>query len=254
VIAPDAHRRSVNGPVAEGGSADGETRAETVVDPHRIAGLLSAITFPPLPLNVVLPGIHGLFTSALLHVNSGGRLLLLDRLTPDEGHARITRGSVLHVHGRVRGAQLDFSTRVIEIHAGDPPVGYLARMPGSIRTHQRRGDLRLRTGFAQEYALVELGPQAGRLRARLVDMSAGGLKIILLRDPGLVAGDVVTECRISLLGGEVLNCSLELVHVRLSSITGELEVGARFLRGEGHDEDCLQRLLAILERQPANDR
>jgi hypothetical protein len=51
----------------------------------------------------------------------------------------------------------------------------------------------------------------------------------------------------------VLNCNLELVHLRLCSLTGELEVGARFLRGEGHDEDCLQRLLATLERQASND-
>lgn len=228
--------------------------AETVLDPARIAGLLSAITFPPLLVNVALPGVRGLFTSALLQVNSNGRRILLDGLSPDEGHALVAPGSVMHVHGKLRGVQLDFATQVLEIQAGDRLPAYLARMPSSVRYHQRRRNYRVRTGRLHDYSVVVLGAQAGDLRGRLVDVSAGGLKSVFPRDPGLVPGEVIEGCRLSVLGEEQMECSVELIHMSASPITGEIEAGARFLDTDEHGRERLQRLLTKLQREHLRQR
>lgn len=235
-------------------AADGSESAETVLEPARIAGLLSAITFPPLLLNVALPGVAGLFTTALLQVNSVGKLILLDGLSPDEGHQRVEPGSVMHVHGRLRGIQLDFATRVMEIQAGDRPPAYLARMPASVRYHQRRRHFRVRTGYLHDYSVVVLGPSAAGLRGRLLDLSAGGLKILFPRDPGLEPGQQVENCRLSFLGEEQLECGLELIHFTPNPLTGELEVGARFLHADPRGKQRLQRCLTALQRQQLRER
>jgi flagellar brake protein len=237
------------GPPQPGEPAVRDTDAETVLEPARIAGLLSAITFPPLLVNVALPGVRGLYSSALLQVNSNGKRILLDGLSPGEGHAKVEPGTVMHVHSRLRGVQLDFATCIIEIQAGDRPPAYLARMPGSIRYWHRRGHARLHTGHLRDYSTVVLGPAADRLRGRLADISAGGMRIVFPRDPGLSLGQAITGCLLSLLGGDQLEFSLELVHLRSCPLTGELEAGARFLRGATHDEERLQRILDRLERQ-----
>jgi c-di-GMP-binding flagellar brake protein YcgR len=232
-----------------GERAGRDTAAETVLEPARIAGLLSAITFPPLLVNVALPGVRGLYSSSLLQVNSTSKRILLDVLSPEEGHVQVAPGTVMHVHSRLRGAQFDFATCVIEIQAGDRPLAYLARMPGSVRFHHRRGHPRVHTGYLQDYSMVILGPAADRLPGRLADISAGGMAIVFPRDPGLACGQVISGCRLSLLGGEQLEFCLELVHLRACPVTGELEAGARFLRDEHHDEDRLQRILDKLQRQ-----
>lgn len=232
---------------------DAET-AETVLDPARIAGLLSAITFPPLLLNVALPGVRGLFTTALLQVNSTGGRILLDGLSPEEGHALMAPGSVMHVHGKLRGVQLDFATRVIEIQAGELLPAYLARMPGSVRYHQRRRHFRLRTGHLHDYSIVNLGPDGGDLRGRLLDLSAGGLKGVFPRDPGLAPGQVIGGCRLSILGEEQLECGIEFIHVQVSPLTGEIEAGARFLGTGARGTEKLQRLLTKLQRQQLRHR
>lgn len=228
--------------------------AETVLDPARIAGLLSAITFPPLLLNVALPGVRGLFTSALMQVNSAAGRILLDGLSPDEGHALLAPGSVMHVHGKLRGVQLDFATQVIEIQAGERLPAYLSRMPGSLRYHQRRRHFRLRTGHLHEYSIVNLGPDGGDLRGRLLDLSAGGLKGVFPRNPGLTPGQVVDGCRLSILGEEQLECGIEFIHVQVSPLTGEIEAGARFLGTGSRGTERLQRLLTKLQRQQLRHR
>lgn len=248
---PGTSRETLFRPTLEG---DGEReRAETVLCAGRIAGLLSAIAFPPLVVNVAIPGVAGLYSSALLQVNSAGKRILLDALSPAEGHLHIAPGTMLHIHSRLRGVQLDFATRVIELRAGDRPPTYLARMPGSIRCHQRRDSPRIRTGKMRDYSVVTLGPGAGHIRGRLADLSVGGLRVVLPRDPGIVPGQILPGCRISLLGEDPLDCTLEFAHRQRCALTGELEAGARFVRGEHHDEPRLQRLLDKLQREQLED-
>jgi c-di-GMP-binding flagellar brake protein YcgR len=228
--------------------------AETVLEPARIFGILSAITFPPLLVNVALPGVRGLFTSALLRVDSTAGEILLDALNPDEGHAMVGPGSVMHVHGKLKGVQVDFPTRVIEIQSREHLPAYLARLPASVRYHQRRRHFRLRAGHLRDYSVVTLGPEAGGLRGRLLDVSAGGLKGIFPRDPGLTPGRIVDGCSVSVLGEQQLECSIELAHARISPLTGEIEAGARFLGTDARTRERLQRLLTKLQRQQLRHR
>jgi len=228
--------------------------AETVLEPARILGLLSAITFPPLLVNVALPGVRGLFSSALLRVDSVAGEILLDALNPDEGHAMVAPQGVMHVHGKLKGVQVDFATQVIEIQSREHLPAYLARMPTSVRYHQRRRHFRLRTGYLHDYSIVTLGPEGGDLRGRLVDVSAGGLKGVFPRDPGLTPGRIVAGCSLSVLGEKQLECDIEFMHVRASHLTGEIEAGARFLGTDGRTRERLQRLLTKLQRQQLRQR
>lgn len=226
-----------------------DAAAENVQDPARIAGILNAITFPPLLVNVALPGVRGLFTSALLQVDTVGGQILLDGLNPDEGHALVAPGSVMHVHAKLKGVQVDFPTRVIEIQSRERLPAYLARLPVSVRYHQRRRHFRLRTGHLRDYSMVSLGPEAGNLRGRLVDLSTGGLRGAFPRDPGLVPGRIIDGCALTILGEQPFDCSLEVIHVHAASLTGEVEAGARFLGTDAKSRERLQRLLTKLQRQ-----
>lgn len=235
-------------------AGEGALTAETVLDPPRIVGLLSAITFPPLLVNVALPGVRDLFASALLEVNAIGGRILLDGLSPESGHALIEPGSVMHVHSKLRGVQIDFATRVIEIQSAEHMPAYAARMPGSVRYHQRRRHFRLRAGQLQDYSVVKLGPEAGGMRGRLLDLSAGGLKGVFPHDPGLAPGKVISRCSLSILGQEQLECSIEFIHVQVSPLTGEIEAGARFLDISARGTERLQRLLTKLQREYLRQR
>lgn len=231
-----------------------DAAAETVRDPARIAGILNAITFPPVLVNVALPGVRGLFTSALLQVDIPGGQVLLDALNPDEGHALVAPGSVMHVHAKLKGVQVDFPTQVLEIQSREHLPAYVARTPGSVRYHQRRRHFRLRTGHLRDYSIVSLGPEAGNLRGRLVDLSAGGLRGAFPRDPGLVPGRIIDGCALTILGEQPFDCGLEFIHVHPSTVTGEIEAGARFLGTDAKSRERLQRLLTKLQRQHLRHR
>lgn len=231
-----------------------DAAAENVQDPARIAGILNAITFPPVLVNVALPGVRGLFTSALLQVDTIGGQVLLDGLNPDEGHALVAPGSVMHVHAKLKGVQVDFPTRVIEIQSRERLPAYLARIPGAIRYHQRRRHFRLRTGQLRDYSILMLGPEAGHLRGRLLDLSAGGLRGAFPRDPGIVPGRIIEGCSLTVLGEKQFDCGLEFVHVHEAPVTGEIEAGARFLGTDAKSRERLQRLLTKLQRQHLRHR
>ena len=228
--------------------------AERVREPARIAGLLGAITFPPLLVNVALPGVGGLFSSAILEVDSGSRRILLDGLSPADGHARIAPGSVLHIHSKLRGVQLDFATQIVAVQDREQLPAYLARLPSCVRYYQRRKHFRMRTGHLHDYSAVVLGPAAGSLRGRVADISAGGLKIIFPRDLDFEPGQVIADCHLDVFGQQQLACSIELVHLSTSPLTGELVAGARFLHAEAQGKERLQRLLTRLQREHLRHR
>jgi c-di-GMP-binding flagellar brake protein YcgR len=233
---------------------EGAATAETVLDPPRIAGLLRAITFPPLLINVALPGVRDLFASALLEVDAIGRRILLDGLSPENGHALIEPGSIMHMHAKLRGVQIDFATQVIEIQSAEHMPAYLARMPGSVRYHQRRRHFRLRAGQLQDYSILKLGSEVGGLSGRLLDLSAGGLKGVFPHDSGLAPGKVIGSCSLSILGQEQLECGIELIHMQVLPLTGEIEAGARFLDTDARGTERLQRLLTKLQREYLRQR
>ncbi|MEI2419396.1 PilZ domain-containing protein, partial [Arthrospira platensis SPKY2] len=140
------------------------------------------------------------------------------------------------------------------IQSADHAPAYLSRMPRSVRYHQRRRHFRLRTGQVRDYSVVRLGREAGGMRGRLLDLSAGGLKGLFPHDPGLAPGRVIENCSISILGQEQLECGLELIHVQVSPLTGEVEAGAQFIEAGGRDTERLQRLLTKLQREYLRQR
>jgi len=231
-------------------AAAGDTsNTETVTEPGRIAGLLNASVFPPLLVSVVLPGVRSSYTSALLKVDSHGRKILMDALSPDEGHARVDPGTLMHVHGKLRGVQLDFATRVIDINGERRLPAYIARMPRVVRYHQRRKHFRLSGGQVRDDTAIELGSAQGGMQGQVVDLSAGGLRAVFPRDPGLFRGYVMIGCRFFLSGEQHIDCHLECVRLRSNPRTGQLEASTRFVFEDPQDRGRLEHGLQSLQRR-----
>lgn len=229
--------------------AGNTNNTETVTDPARIAGLLQASVFPPLLVNVALPGVRAPFTSALLKVDGRGGRILLDALSPEDGHARVAPGTLMHVHGKLRGVQLDFATRVLGIEGKTRLPAYVARMPRVVRYHQQRRHFRLSGSQVRHDSVIELGSAQGGLQGQLVDLSAGGLKAVFPRDPGLFRGYLMTGCRFFLSGEQHIDCHLECVRLRSNPSTGQLEASARFVFEDPRDRHRLERGLQSLQRR-----
>lgn len=245
---PEAAAMRPNGALAR--PADGDANStETVLEPARIAGLLSASVFPPLLVSVVLPSVREVYTSALLKVDAAAERILLDALSPEEGHALVEPGTLMHVHGKLHGVQLDFATRVLAIHRRTQLPAYLARMPGVLRYHQRRKHFRLSGHQVRNDSVIELGSAQGGLQGRLVDLSATGLRAVFQRDPGLYRGYLLTGCRFFLAGEQHTDCHLECVRLRSNPRTGQLEVGARFIFEDSRGRSRLERGLQALQRR-----
>ena len=114
----------------------------------------------------------------------------------------VQAGSQLRVRTRVEGSALEFDCRVERVMDAQGAKSYLARIPESVRYHERRESFRV--SIPQDFALPPATFLCGgnAFRGRLVDISETGI------------GTVVSGGALAGLGGNV-GCTLSLPDTRL---------------------------------------
>jgi c-di-GMP-binding flagellar brake protein YcgR len=228
-----------------------ESSLTRVTDSQQIYHLVRRVQEGRSLLNVTVRGQSKSYLSAVLDVNAVEGYLLLDELTPVEGHEALLRVGRLNVYTQCQGVDVSFNSEVQ--HSGIEGGGALYRvaMPEVVYYSQRREDYRVRINLGRAIPLVYLDDAGRGFEGVLHDISAGGLSadLLKLKDVAIKPGQVLSNCLIKQIADHPLNVSIEIRFVAHGDNGHGLRVGSRFLDLPGPEQRAIRQFVATLDRE-----
>jgi len=227
---------------------DYQSEGEQVTDPLQIAALLKKVKDSCTLIQVNLPGQATEYNSALLDINQKQGFLLLDELTPPDGHQSLREQGRLTAIIRLHGVDLRFTTKVQEIDGEAGIAFYRVEFPQQLRYYQRRSFYRVKigTGLMVPFSIT---PQTNKhLDGRLDDISVTGIRAELKQQLFFGKGDLLPGCAIQLPNGEKVSCEIEVRHISQDDLHRIFYLGARFVNLDRSKLNTLKRFVAEAER------
>lgn len=243
-------------PGLEGKSRTGRGLAsdrEFITLPRQIATVLQRLADARCLLSVRVADWKEEFASAVLKVGGLGEPFLLDELTPDAGHARVTIGSRLRIRATLSGVTIVFETQVLEISGQGGIAFYRAAFPAAIDYRQRRQHHRVVITADRPVSIEVPGDNGLSHVAELRNISLSGLYAHFREGISreLHRGTVIDSCTIVLPAQRRFRTQVEVAHAHADGEGGSVRMGGRFLNLDRQDRRELQRLVVELDRELA---
>jgi len=225
---------------------------ETISDHEEIATRLSLLLTSRATLGVSIEEGHEVYLSRALEIMPEAGYLVLDELTPAEGHRRLRSGSRLLVTARSRGTLLRFFCEVQDIAEDHGMAYYRLRWPRLIGMQQRRHHFRVFVPLSQRLPVLLSTDEDVCIQGELRDLSVSGFSARLPEQltVRLVAGQVLPSCRLTLpeLGQLIVPVELRYLDPPRDQ-RRSLRIGGRFLRISTQTERQLQKMVRAIERE-----
>jgi len=191
------------------------------------------------------------FVTSLLGVFPEHNLFVLDELNPKSGHDLLLQRKKIHAIGRLHGVELQFSATLIGAGSKSGTAFYKMELPEFIYHLQLRKAHRV-TLFGDRVPFRAYGgSHQPSLRGYVIDISAGGLGVILEQQANLQQGEVLKSCAITLPGVGDVHFSLELCFVNCNVQREVTRLGCRFQELDKATEGRISRFIADLQRDEA---
>ena len=225
-----------------------------IEDPAFIACLLRRAAAQRSLVTVTLPS-GGRYLSAILEVDLEGGHLLLDGLTPPEGHRQLLQHPELTIHARLRGVEASFQAKIEQFLSDERGPLYRLPLPRRLRYRQRRNHHRVPVPRTLELPVTWRLEEGGEpIQGRLCDLSRAGAGIEV--DEAAVPAEVRTgtrlrDCTLALPGGDRIRAEAEVRFVGRPDPAGRVRMGVRLAALDPRDRRRLERAVAWLEREYA---
>ncbi len=229
---------------------DYRSEGEHVTDPMQITALLKKVKDSRTLIQVTLPGQQATeYNSALLDIHPEQGYLLLDELTPAEGHQLLTAQSKLTATIRLRGVDMRFTSTVQEIGGQAGIAFYRVVFPQRLYYRQRRSNYRVKLGMGLLIPFNIARADGKPYEGRLDDISLGGLGAELKQHTPFDRGDLLPTCAIQLPSGDKIDCEIEVRYISKDEQHNKFHLGARFVKLDRTHKHTLQRFVAEAERE-----
>ena len=223
-----------------------------IVEREQIVALLMRASRHHVLFSVRLPAERNLFSTALLGIYDEHQFIILDELTPEQGHQLLSEGMTLRLSGRLEGVELSLTTRLLEIRVQNGVAYYKTSLPESLDHRQKRSAYRIpaRSSGISFHALRGKGLRQ-ILRGHVNDLSREGAGIILAEEILLYQGEVLPSCIISVPGEGEISFSLEVCFCSRNPQRRVTRVGGRFKMIDPVSQQKIRRCLNRMERAQA---
>ena len=191
------------------------------------------------------------FTARVLEVTH--TQFLLDDIRPRAGVRLMREHERFSLAGRVNGtyAHVD-ELRVAETTVDRGVPCFVLDLPTEILYQQRRRAQRYRLPqtLLKDRARITLHREDGPLRGYLVDISAGGCRVVfdVEVDPGLRPDEVVERCQLEVPNFLCITAETIVRHLSMNTQTGQLACGIQFAEMTGNDRRSLKQFLVSLAK------
>jgi c-di-GMP-binding flagellar brake protein YcgR len=182
--------------------------------------------------------------------------LVLDLGADARANKLLLQAAHLEIEGLEGRIKVQFSAAHAQAAVHNGHAAFRMRIPGAVVRLQRRDAYRMPLPTAKPIKayLQPFSDRPGQLiEARLVDISCGGVAIILTAvDIPIQIGQVYPACSINLPGAGTVSASLEITYlseVSLKNGVSQHRAGCRFLRLPSSMQSMIQRYINQAERK-----
>jgi len=191
------------------------------------------------------------YTTALLGVYPEHDLVVLDELSPTVGHKQFLQKKEAKVTGRVNGVELRFKTRLVGVGSKSDVAFYKVTMPTVMYFCQQRQSYRVSLKGANIPFFSSGGGTIPSVRGSLLDISAGGVGVILDHKVSLSRGDTLELCAITLPKHGDIKFTLQVDVVRENARGGGMNFGGHFCELSESEQAIIQKYIAEMQRKHA---
>ncbi len=226
-----------------------QSDTEVVKEPLRIVRLLKDVRDTHALVTVTIPERNQIYNSAILEIDSDKSEILLDELTPPEGHQQLLESRELSAYARVRGVGVYFRTSLREAGIENNIAFYRAGLPQMLFYGQKRSHYRVRVGLGQLAPVMLTEEEKSITEGQLRDLSVGGIGASFPSGVPIKVGDRFASCLIELPGGGAISCAIEVRFAQVDPQHRQMRVGACFVNLDAAQERMVRRCVTELERE-----
>jgi len=220
-----------------------------VDETEQILALLIRASTHKVLFSVRLPEHNNTFSTALLGIYDEHEFIVLDELSPEQGHRLLEIGGVMELSGRLEGVELCFTTSLLEIREKNGVAYYKTGMPTRLEYYQHRTAFRI-PSRALGISFHGLRGKGMRqiVKGYVNDLSRDGAGIILTEGIDLYKGEILPSCIISVPGEGEIAFSLEVCFCNRKAQQQITRIGGRFKNIDHVSLQKIRRSLNRLER------
>lgn len=231
-------------------SALSSTPRYRISSPEQITQLIAQAQDALVLFTATLDDCPEQFRTSLLEIDPEQGLLLLDELSPHEGHELALQRKALSLSGRLNGASLRFKIRIVETVEKSGIAMYKALLPPLVYYHQRRKFTRLIIANQEAPFRAYAGSRLpDPLQGHAYDISPVGIGVLLQQVVALEVGDILSDCRISLPREGSIEFSLNVRVAVVNHERGVTRIGGQLTKLADVDACKIRRFLDRLEQQ-----
>jgi len=241
--------KTLKGLISEALGDSKKTPKFLVTKKNEIVALLKQAHKKKAFFTVQIPNQEESYTTALLGVYPQHDLVALDEFSPTVGHKRFLQYKKAKVTGRVNGIELRFNADLIDVGKKSGVAFYKVKMPTALYFCQKRQSYRVSLKGANIPFFSSGGSGVSSLQGFLLDISAGGVGVILDTKVSLSRGDVLEVCTITLPDKGEIKFKLQVDIVRENAQGGGINFGGHFCDLSAGEQTVLQKYIAEAQRK-----
>lgn len=219
--------------------------------PEQITHILQGICNRRNLVTVRLPRCKEAFTSSILKLDRRAGMLILDELSPQEGHELLMQRKELQIDTRHHGVEVGFKTTLAGASQEGGIALYRVPIPRTLQYNQRREHYRAEVGVVLPIPIILEGVKGQAFHGQLIDISVGGIGAQFqdASEEDLADGARFAVCEIELPPGQRLRTGLEICFVSRALVSRQLRIGGRFIELNRADQHTIAKFIASLERE-----
>lgn len=223
-----------------------------IIKKPSIVALLAQAQKKRVFLRLGFKGHEGLFNTALLGVYGEKGFMALDELTPQKGHKLFLSEKEAQVTGLMDGVELRFAARLIEAGSKSGLAFYKVAIPEALIYEQKRELFRVTVLGSQVPFRGYCGEEKSNfLQGTLLDISIGGVGVVLEEKVSLSHGDILSSCKIRLSDEDDITFSLKVCFINTNRPGGGTSFGGQFQDLQKSDEDKIAKFISEVQREKA---
>ena len=224
---------------------------ETITSAVRITALLKPLENKIDLLILSLPNTGTSYKSTLLSVDANKKLLVLDRLTPKDGHDLLIDAKQVTIQISHKGAEVIFTTTLNETRPEKIMPRYELIFPDSIQYLHRRNTYRVTVRNDTEMVVEIQTNNNESFQGELHNISTGGMCIRFPKEIDIPQDEDPTEvqCIVMLPNNDELKCAFNIRHTYTHEHSKDFRIGGTFQHLDKIQKRALEKFVAELQRK-----
>ena len=224
---------------------------ETITSPARISALLKPLEHKVNLLVLTIPNSDISYETTLLSVDSDNNLLVLDKLTPKDGHDLLISSRQPTIKISYKGADIIFTTTLNETMPEMVMPRYELVFPEGIKYLHRRNTYRVTLRNNSEMSVDIQTSDNGRFQGELHNISTEGMCIQFQKPIDIPQTEDTPEvqCVITLTDNQELKCWFRICHIYFHDHSKSFRIGGNFLHMDKSHKRAIEKLVVDLQRR-----